>query len=87
MKLLEFCFAPIFYFATNLTWTLNTLSQSLVMFSAQRAAVGRSFASRNKNISFKCQWSQKSFDSILTIFSGLSLNLSTSDSESSFLVR
>ena len=60
MKLLEFCFTPIFYFATNLTWTLKTISQSLVMLSAQRADVGRSFASRNKNIYLKCRWPQES---------------------------
>lgn len=57
------------------------------MFSAQRADVGRSLASQNKNISLKCQWPQKSFDSILTIFNGLSLNLSTSDPDPSFLLN
>ena len=83
---MNFTLQETIYIATNVTWTLKLSSQSLVIFSAQRADVSRPLASQNKNISLKCQWPQKSFDSILTIFSGLSLNLSTSDSESSFLL-
>lgn len=48
MKLLEF------YIEMSLTWTHKTLiSQSLVMLSTQRADVGRSLASQNKNIFFE----------------------------------
>ena len=40
------------------------------MFSAQRADVSRSLANQNKNICLKCQWPQKSFDSILYSIQG-----------------
>lgn len=44
MKLLEF------YIEMSLTWTLKTLiSQTLVMFSTQRADVGRSLTTENMN--------------------------------------